>query len=978
MGATHLKIQGGEFAKRLQGAVEGEVYFDAFSRGRYATDASIYQMEPLGVVVPKTPEDVEAAFAIAGENEVPILARGGGTSQCGQTVNVALVIDTSKYLDRVVSLDPEGCRVVVQPGLVLDQLNEILRPYDLWFPVDISTSSQATIGGMAGNNSCGARSIRYGTMRDNVVSIGALLANGQHTTFGEVRAAPHHENPALGIQNLTERLLKIGRREASEIEARFPKLMRRVGGYNIDALTPDQSGPINLAHVLVGSEGTLAFFEKIELALSPLPRSTVLGICHFPSFYEAMVATKAIVSLEPTAVELVDRTLIDLARDIDLFRNVIAEVIQGEPEAVLLVEFAETEEGENLRRLEYLRDLMGDLGYDTGMVEVIAPQMQRAVWGMRKQGLNIVMSMKGDGKPVSFVEDCAVELEDLPEYTARLDAIFQKYNTRGTWYAHASVGTLHVRPVLNVKLDQDVKKMRAIAEEAFALVREYKGSHSGEHGDGIARSEFHESMFGGRIVSAFQEVKRAFDPENRLNPGRIVDPPRMDDRSLFRFKPDYRSSEPNTAFDWSLWGGFSGAVEMCNNNGACRKLSGGTMCPSFRATRDEQHSTRGRANALRLALSGQLGSGSITSSDMAESLKLCVGCKACRRECPTGVDMAKMKIEVMRQQVAENGLPLRDRLFGFFPRYAPWMARAPYIANLQSSIVGSKMSEWLFGLAANQPLPHWARQPFNPASISVGHNDGPEVLLFADCFNRYFEPDNLQAAVDVLVSIGRRVRFVAPVGDETRPLCCGRTFLSVGLVEEARQELTRLVKATAEWVDRGIPVVGLEPSCVLTLRDELPELIPNGAELASKAMFVEEYLVEEHRAGRLALDLRTGKSSEILVHGHCHQKAANAFSPTIEALQMIPDVKIATIESTCCGMAGSFGYQADTQKVARNIGELDFLPAIREASEDTIIVADGTSCRHQVASATERKAHHAIAVIRDVLPEAVKCGRYTF
>ena len=332
----------------------------------------------------------------------------------------------------------------------------------------------------------------------------------------------------------------------------------------------------------------------------------------------------------------------------------------------------------------------------------------------------------------------------------------------------------------------------------------------------------------------------------------------------------------------------------------------------------------------------------------------------------------------MRQQVAENGLPLRDRLVGFFPRYAPWMARAPYIANLHSSIVGSKMSEWLFGLAANQPLPHWARQPFNPGSVSVGRNDGPEVLLFADCFNRYFEPDNLQAAVDVLVSTGRRVRFVAPVGDETRPLCCGRTFLSVGLVEEARQEFTRLVKATSEWVDRGIPVVGLEPSCVLTLRDELPELIPNGSELASKAMFVEEYLVEEHRAGRLALDLMTRENSEILVHGHCHQKAANAFSPTIEALQMIPDVKIATIESTWCGMAGSFGYQADTQKVARNIGELDFLPAIREASEDTIIVADGTSCRHQVASATERKAHHAIAVIRDALPEAVKCGRYTF
>ncbi len=956
-----------KLAKQLEDAIEGDLYTDAFSRGRYATDASIYQVQPLGVVVPKTVQDVEATLSITHENDLPILARGAGTSQCGQTVNKALVVDTSKYLDQVISFDPEDRRLTVQPGLVLDQLNEFLRPYNLWFPVDISTSSQATIGGMAGNNSCGARSIRYGTMRDNVVSISAVLANGRRSAFGQIDKPGRASKPTSENDILTEKLLQIGRREAVEIESRFPKLMRRVGGYNLDALTIGQSGPVNLAHLLVGSEGTLGFFENIELSLSPLPSHRVLGVCRFTTFHEAMIATKSIVSLEPTAVELVDRNLIDLARDTDLFSKVIAEIIHDDVGVVLLVEFSESDERENLRRLGRLSELMGDLGYDKGLVKIIAPDMQHAVWEMRKQGLNIIMSMKGDGKPISFVEDCAVSLDDLPEYTARLDAIFRKYNTYGTWYAHASVGTLHVRPVLNLKLDRDLKKMRSIAEETFEMVREYKGSHSGEHGDGIVRSEFHKVMFGDRIVSAFGEVKRAFDPENRLNPGRIVNPPRMDDRSLFRFKADYKPKELKTALDWSSWGSFSSAVEMCNNNGACRKLSSGTMCPSFRATRDEQHSTRGRANVLRLGLSGQLGPNPIASQDMRDSLKFCLACKACKLECPTGIDMAKMKIEVMHQQVLEHGLSLRDRLIGYFPRYAPWMAKVPYIANLQSSFVGSKISEWFFGLTSKTPLPHWSRRPFCSESDLLGDPNGPEVVLFADCFNRYFEPDNLRAAVDVLVSAGRRVRFLERPRDNVRPLCCGKTFLSVGLVEEARLEASRLVKAASKWVKRDIPIVGLEPSCVFTLREELPELNTGGARVAANTFLVEEYLLKEQRAGRLELDFKRVNKSRILVHGHCHQKAANAFTPTMDVLRLIPGTKVKAIESTCCGMAGAFGYQVETQKVAQDIGELGLFPAIRNSSEGTVLVADGTSCRHQVAAMTQRNAQHAIVVLRDAL-----------
>eukprot|EP00119_Amphimedon_queenslandica_P003677 XP_003390494.1 PREDICTED: uncharacterized protein LOC100636093 [Amphimedon queenslandica] len=639
-------------ARLFEREIEGETLFDPASRGRYATDASIYQIEPLGVVVPRHVEDIRRTIDICKDAQVPVLPRGAGTSQCGQTVGEAIVVDTGKYLDRMLHLDEKARRVRVEPGIVLDRLNALLKPKGLFFPVDVSTSSRATIGGMTGNNSCGARSIRYGNMVHNVRAIDAILADGSTLHAGETPANPSGNQSHL---DLIESLRALGAREAGEIESRFPKLLRRVGGYNIDSLVPSSTGTHNLAHLLVGSEGTLGFFTEIELDLQAIPTHRMLGVCHFPTFYESMKAVRHLTALGPSAVELVDRRLIELAREIDLFRPTVERFVLGDPDALLLVEFAGEDRNTLVAKIEDLNATMADLGFPDAVVEAREASFQADIWEVRKAGLNIMMSMKGDGKPISFVEDCAVRLEDLAEYTRRLDAIFTRHGTRGTWYAHASVGTLHVRPIIDMKGPEGARIMRAIAEECFEMVREYKGSHSGEHGDGIVRSEFHEAMFGSRLVAAFEEVKDTFDPQGLFNPGKIVRPEKMDDRSLFRYPPDYRHPPLSTGLDWSGWGGFQRAVEMCNNNGACRKRDPGVMCPSFRATADERHLTRGRANTLRLALSGQLGPEGLVSKAMDEAMELCVGCKGCKRECPTGVDMARMKIEYLHQRRKRYG-----------------------------------------------------------------------------------------------------------------------------------------------------------------------------------------------------------------------------------------------------------------------------------------------------------------------------------
>ncbi len=945
--------------QRLRSAVRGEVLSDPFSRGRYATDASIYQIMPQGVVVPRDSADVRAVMEIAREAGVAITPRGGGTSQCGQTVNETLVLDLSRHMNGILSIDVEKREAVVEPGVVLDELNRVLKPHGLWYPIDVSTSSRATIGGMTANNSCGARSIRYGMSRDNVLAIDAILADGTSARFGEIDPKDLGNGP---VDALFRDMVALGSREADEMAARLPNVPRNVGGYNIDALTADRP---NMATLLVGSEGTLAFSEKITLKLSPLPGQKALGICHFPTFYAAMDATQHIVTLDPTAVELFDRNIIDLARDIPIFRPVLDEFLRGEPQALLIVEFAEEEMDENLRRLKRLDDLMADLGFQDAVVEAVDPAFQSRVLEVRKQGLNIMMSMKDAAKPVSFIEDCCVELPDLAEYTDRLTEVFARHGTHATFYAHASVGTLHVRPVLNLKQDTGVSAMRAIAEETFELVRAYKGAHSGEHGDGIIRSEFHRMMFGDRMVANYAEVKERFDPDGLFNPGRIVDPPKMDDRSLFRFKPGYQWPEIDTVFNWpghiGAGRGLQGAVEMCNNNGACRKLIGDVMCPSYRATRDEKDLTRGRANTLRLALSGQLGPDALTSDEMAETMKLCVSCKGCRRECPTGVDMAKMKIEVQAARARKQGVTMRDRMVGYLPRYAPWAAKMPWLMNLRDRVPAlARLSERVVGLSAERSLPMWQRA-FSPAR----GDEAPEVLLFGDTFNRYFEGENLAAAEAVLRSLGRRVGHAEPATGQ-RPLCCGRTFLSVGLADEAREELSRSITAMRPVIERGGYVVGIEPSCVMTFRDEAPQLFDDWTtEMGERVLLLEEYLALH--IDEFAPKLGKISAKRALVHGHCHQKAFNAFGPVMRILQRIPELKVEAVASSCCGMAGAFGYQAETIEVSMKMAELSLLPKIREADPGTVIVADGTSCRHQIADGTRRQAVHVATLLAESL-----------
>ncbi|MCO4862709.1 FAD-binding protein [Cupriavidus sp. WGlv3] len=975
----------------LRKELRGDVLFDRAARGRYATDASIYQIMPVGVVVPRDQADLVRALDIARDQRVPVLARGAGTSQCGQTVGEALVIDTSKWLNNVVAFDAGARTVTVEPGIVLDHLNAWLKPHGLWFPVDVSTGAQCTIGGMAGNNSCGSRSIAYGNMVHNVLAIDAVLADGSDCHFGSLAqpvAAGRAESILHGLQ-------RIATRERGEIAERMPKVLRRVAGYNIDlfdcqnprAYTDD--GHANLAHILVGSEGTLACSRQLTLKLAPLPAHKVLGVVNFPTFYQAMDLTQHIVTLQPVAVELVDRTMIDLSMENPAFRPVVERALTGDPQAILLVEFAGDDRQALLAQLDQLAELMADLGLPGSVVKMPEEKAQKALWDVRKAGLNIMMSMKGDGKPVSFIEDCAVPLEHLAEYTRRLTEVFHKHETEGTWYAHASVGTLHVRPILDMRRDGALR-MREIAEEAAELVREYKGAYSGEHGDGLCRGEWVAWQYGPRINAAFSEIKALFDPDNRFNPDKIVRPPRMDARENFRFAPGYAALPLTPALDWSAWNvrrdpmtgaetgpgtgndtathGLASAVEMCNNNGHCRKFDAGTMCPSYRVTKDEQHVTRGRANTLRLALTGQLGSDGLASSEVKEALDLCVSCKGCKRDCPTGVDMAKFKIEARHAWTSRHGIGLRERMVAFLPRYAPTASRVPGLLALADSLPG--VSGWIkraLGFATQRSLPRFTA-PFLARSRSAGNAagskaDGREVLLFVDTFSNYMEPDNARAAQAVLEAAGYTVHFNTRAGE--RPLCCGRTFLAAGLVDQAKAEARRLLDTLRPFVERGVPVVGLEPSCLLSLRDEFLGYGygEEARQLASLSFLFEEFLVRERQAGRLALPLQPLQVSEAIVHGHCHQKAFDAFTPVQTVLGWIPGLKVAPVESSCCGMAGSFGYEAEHFEASQAMAELSLLPAVRRRSADALVVADGTSCRHQIRDGAQAEAMHVARVL---------------
>ena len=994
----------GLLAKRLTSETQGEVLFSVADKGRYATDASIYQQTPIGVLVPRTSEDVATAMAICRDMHVPIVARGGGTSQCGQTVGTGLVIDHSKYLCNILDLNLEEKTVNVEPGIVLDHLNASLKKHGLWFPVDVSTSAQATLGGMAGNNSCGSRSIAYGNMVHNVLGAQAWLADGRLIDWGL------HSNSTGDARDIGHFLQNLALQYQSDIVEKYPKVLRRVGGYNLDIFCNQnpkpytQDGSVNLSHLLIGSEGTLAMTRSLKLQLSALPRTKVLGVLNFVNFYKAMDSAQHIVKLGNdgtlTAVELVDRTMIDLSLKNPAFAPTIQTALKGDPQAILLVEFSGDDKNQLIQKLFELNELMNDLGLGGSVVEMIDDSAQKNLWEVRKAGLNIMMSLKGDGKPVSFIEDCAVPLEHLAEYTQSLTEVFAKHGTRGTWYAHASVGTLHVRPILDMRRD-GAKKMREIAQEASALIQKFKGAYSGEHGDGLCRGEWVAWQFGSKLTQAFQQIKQHLDPDQLLCPQRIVDAPRMDDRSLMRYSKEYQVIPIQTALDWRAWDvqsnaqteevsepgtgqdpaqGFAKAIDMCNNNGHCRKFDAGAMCPSYRVTRDEQHLTRGRANTLRLALSGQLGQGALTDQVVQDAMDLCVGCKACKRECPTGVDMARMKIEVTHQNNKYHGYRLRDHLIGRLPDYARWASHFSSLLNLRNRYgVLAWLGDQFLGLSQQRKLPHWQTNHFfNRSTLGVSAQEvlaaEKGVVLFVDTFNGYFESNNALSAFRVLTAAGYSVHIASKSdrghGADKGHLCCGRTYLSTGMVDKASEKASELIKALLPFAEKGLSIVGLEPSCLLTLRDEnlVLGLGPQAQIIADKALLFEEFLSQELKANQLNT-LRTRLKDTyqpILVHGHCHQKAMGVVPSILEVIRLIPGANPQLIESSCCGMAGSFGYESDHQQISMQMAELDLLPRIR-AVPDAIVVADGTSCRHQIMHGSERPSMHVAQLLSDFL-----------
>ncbi len=945
-----------KIGKEISSKVDGKTLFDEFSRGRYSTDASVYQIKPLGVVLPKDTNDVLSLMEYSQKNSVPLLARGGGSSQCGQTVGESVVLDYSKHQNKILELNVEEKYVWVQPGVVLDHLNAYLKPHGLWFPVDVSTSSRATIGGMSANNSCGSRSLYYGNMVHNVLAIEAILDDGSIFNFDQInKNYLATKNNQDRLYKIIDKFIDVRQRVGGEIDAIWPTTQRRVGGYNIDLIDPEG---FNSSNLLVGSEGTLSLFNKIKLKLSEIPKNKILGVCYFDNFHQAMELSKEIVKLKPTCVELMDQNLLNLAKEIPMYAGGIKKYIKGNPEAVLMVEFIDTEKSvyeKKIKDLEYLvlnQNKKNKFSYYSDLSE------QKEVFEIRKAGLNILMSMKGDRKPVAFIEDCAVSLEHLADYTARLKEIFKKYRTSGMFYAHASVGTLHVRPVLNMKSDKDIQNMRSISEEAFEMVKDYKGSHSGEHGDGIVRSEFHEMMFGKKITNAFEEIKDTFDSKNLLNPGKIVRPFKSNDRSLMRYKSGYQAENIDTHYDWSNWGQFSDAVEMCNNNGACRKLDSGVMCPSYRVTKEEKDLVRGRANTLRLALSNQLPEGSFASKEMYETMELCVSCKACQRECPMSVDMAKMKSEFLSHYYKKFSMRIKDRVISDMPRLI-WLLKivAPIFNKIKNIPLISTIVE-KFGFATARSMPevqnqNALREIYDSQTVSEN-----KVILFADTFNINFENENLVYAIKVLNKFGYQAVIPSFGKDKLkRPLCCGRTYISYGQLDKASEELNRFNDYVIQNNYIDLPVVGIEPSCLLTFNDEYQTLknVNNREQIKNKFYLLEEFILEQIRNNN---NIKANKFDQnVLIHGHCHQKSQDRMKGLTNLLSEL-NINNKMIESSCCGMAGSFGYDSKTYEVSKKMANLSLIPAINNSSEKDFIVANGTSCRHQISDLSEKKGKH--------------------
>jgi FAD/FMN-containing dehydrogenase/Fe-S oxidoreductase len=949
----------------LEQRVTGEVRFDAWTRAIYSTDASIYQIEPLGVVIPRVEDDVHATVEACRRRGVPILPRGGGTALGGQSVGRAVILDMSKHLNRVLEVNVEERWARIQPGVVLDELNAQLRPQGLFFAPDVSPGNRATLGGMMGNNSSGAHSIVYGRTVEHVLEMRVLLADGEVIGARSLDAAGL--DAVLRSQTregeVCRALTRLVRTHREEILRRYPKIMRRVGGYALDEFVDER--PFNLARILVGSEGTFGttLDARVNLVPRPTPSQTALMVVHYPTMLDALRSTQEILSTAPYSVELMDKYVMDLTRKTLEYARQMT-FVQGDPGALLLVEYVGSSPAELRGTLDALEAHCRRLGIGTAFTRATTPEEQARVWKVRRAGLGLLMSMTGDGKPIAGIEDTAVAPERLADYIARFDEIVRSHGTEGCYYGHASVGCLHIRPIINLKQDAEVQKLRSIAEQVSDLVLEFGGAMSAEHGDGLARSCWNEKLFGPVLYGAFRELKSAFDPKAIMNPGKIVDAPPMTEN--LRFGGRYRAQPVATHFRFRREGGFDRAIEMCNGAAVCKKKLEGTMCPSYMVTREEEHSTRGRANALRMAISGMLPPEALTSERMYETLDLCLECKGCRAECPSNVDMAKLKYEFLAHYYARHGTPLRARLFGHIEALNRLGCA---FAPLSNWIADSAPARWLLhravGIHRNRTLPPFATQPFDRwfARRNGARRPGTRgtVALFNDTYMTYNYPEIGKAAVRVLEAAGFDV--ILP-----EHKCCGRPMISKGLLGAAKENAAYNVERLARYASQGIPVVGCEPSCMLTFRDEYPDLVddPRADLVARHTFLIEEFLSGLAERGELRLPF-TDVARSILLHGHCHQKALVGSSPSLRMLRMLPNAHVEEVDSGCCGMAGSFGYEAEHYDMSLAIGERRLFPAVRSRAPECEVVAAGVSCRQQIAHGTGRRARHLVEVLADAL-----------
>ena len=955
----------GALRRDLESQLEGEVRFDVVSRALYSTDASVYSIEPLGVVVVRSREDIVRTVRICRRHGCSLTMRGGGTSQAGQAIGPGLQVDTSKYFNRVLEVNVRERWARVEPGIVLDELNARLKADGLRFAPDISTASRATLGGMMANNSSGARSVLYGKTIDHVLEQQVVLSDGSTACF---RALNRTELDSIcqgdSLESACYReVRRLGRECADEIERRYPRILRRVGGYNLDCFVRADDG-FNLAKLMVGSEGTLAAVLEAKLALVDLPRAKAVLAIQFASLLEALEATPAILSHKPSAIEVMDRFILDNTKQSAALDRLRRTFIEGEPDALLCVEFYADRQEDLPLRLDALESDLRGRGYGYRYHRAVDPAAQSTIWGLREAALGLSMATKSDAKAISFVEDTAVAPERLRDYIARFLALVRRHGTTAGIYAHASVGCLHVRPVINLKTDEGVRTFEALAHDVADLVLEFGGALSGEHGDGLVRSPFMEKMFGPVLYDAFRQIKRTFDPDKLFNPGKIVDAPPL--TANLRYGPGYPTPRPDTFFDYADYDGMGGAVDMCSGLGACRKTLDGTMCPSYMATREEEHSTRGRANVLRLAMAGRLGETGLGDEGVKRVMALCLECRACKAECPVGVDVARFKSEFLADYWRRHGVPLRARVLGHVQDLARWGSRLAPLSNWAArSFPARWLNEQVLGLDRRRKPPAWASKTFASRLAQRSVRQTPDTTyVFNDTFTNYYNPEVGLAGVRVLEGAGLSVAL-APNH------CCGRPLISQGLLDEARELAAVNAAALYPLAEQGGSLVFFEPSCLSAVREDLPSLLRGDlqrqARRVSEAAFLFEEFLERHWTSGHARPPFGPGPAKILLHGHCHQKAMGLLAPARSILSRIPGSTVVDLDAGCCGMAGSFGYLRDHFDVSRAIGERRLLPAARTVDRGSVLVASGVSCRHQVEDFTGTRAVHPAQLLASLL-----------